>query len=143
MSLTQLEMKTLLAVAETMLPSSPKLPGADLAVISAFVADFMRRAPFHFRVGVRLAIYLIMLAPLPFLGRCCLFPQLTTELRQHLLHSLLRHRSYMIREIPVMLKMLISLGYCGLPQVQQAIGISPSDSNPADWLSHPSPRERT
>jgi hypothetical protein len=38
-----------------------------------------------------------------------------------------------LREMPLLFKMIGCLGYCGSPEVQAQIGIEPRDEKPAEW----------
>jgi hypothetical protein len=42
---------------------------------------------------------------------------------------------YVVREAPMLLKTIACLGFCGLPQVQGALGMHPIDTSPPSWAA--------
>lgn len=63
------------------------------------------------RVGIRLGLWLIALAPMWLLGHMRTISRLTLEQRQTLLERLLEHRAYPVREAAFLLKLCASLAF--------------------------------
>ena len=40
---------------------------------------------------------------------------------------------YLVREMPLLFKTVGCLGFCGLPQVHEQVGIEPRDTTPPEW----------
>jgi hypothetical protein len=109
------------------------LPPAREAPLDRFVADLFARAPLEFVLGLRACLWLLVVAPPFWLGRVAFYFSLGAGERMTLLSRLRQSRLYVVRELPVLFKMVASLGYGGLSEVQQKIGISPTDREPPDW----------
>jgi hypothetical protein len=130
------ERRCLAAIFESALPSgaceSMPLGAADVA-LDRFVEDLFRHAPGHFRLGLRACLWLVTFAPTFVLGRFATFVGLSREDRVRLLEALGRSSMYVVREMPLLFKTVACLGFCGLPEVQAGLGISPVDSSPPEW----------
>jgi hypothetical protein len=136
MTLFGFERRWLCSIFATMLPSGadPRLPlGADDVGSGAYVDDLMRTAPRHFTLGLRACVWLIQLMPPFVLGRFSSFSALSADARTELFERMCRSDRYLIRELPMLFKTAACLGYCGLPAVQERIGIAPRDVEPARW----------
>ena len=134
--LLNFERRWLFAVVATILPggSSNRLPwGADDVPLGRFLDDLLDSAPLKFVAGVRACIWMLLLCPPLVLGRLTTFFGLNTSERLKLLERLKSNRVYVVREMPLMFKMVACLGYCGLPTVQKRIGIHPTDTTPPEW----------
>jgi len=130
------ELRCLAAVFEAVLPSgaSETMPlGAADVAMGRFVEDLFRHAPGHFRLGLRACLWFLTLAPPFVLGRFATFVGLPREDRLRLLERLGQSSVYVVREMPLLFKTVACLGFCGLPEVQSPIGISPVDSLPPEW----------
>ena len=66
-------------------------------------------------------------------GRLRSFAGLSVTERGEVLESLAHSRLYLLREIPMLLKMVASLGYLGVPQVQRELGVPSVDREPPEW----------
>jgi hypothetical protein len=131
--LWRFERRWLVRVFETVLPAEPALSaGAAAAPMGRFVDDFVGRAPLPAVLGLRLALWLLMLAPLAG-GRFRTFLGLSPDERLALLDRLRRSDRYLVREAAVLFKVVGCLGFCGLAQVQRRIGIFPVDEAPPPW----------
>jgi hypothetical protein len=135
--LLRFERRWLVAVFETVLPAGEAaLPlGAADAPLGRFVDDFLARAPLTAVLGLRGALWLIMLAPLVMLGRPRTFLGLPPADRIALLERLRRSDHYLVRESAVLFKIVGGLGFCGLAAVQQHLGIHPTDPDLPPWAS--------
>jgi hypothetical protein len=128
MTFFSFERRWLLAVLDAILPSGahPRLVlGARDVPMARFVDDLLLRAPALAAIGLRASLWGVTLAPLA-RGRLCLFPALAQEDRVALLDALACSPIHLLREVPVLLKTLACLGYCGLPEVQRQVGIEPA-----------------
>jgi hypothetical protein len=135
MTFFSFERRWLLAVLEAILPSGahPRLDlGARDLPLDRFVDDLLLRAPTLAVLGLRASLWVITLAPLA-RGRLRLFPSLETGQQIAVLEALARSRIHVLREVPVLLKTLACLGYCGVPEVQRRVGIEPVASAPPRW----------
>jgi hypothetical protein len=135
--LLRFERRWLVAVFETVLPpGEPALPlGAAQAPLGRFVDDFLGRAPLTAVLGLRGALWLVMLAPLFVLGRPRTFLALAPADRIALLERLRRSDRYLVRESAVLFKIVGCLGFCGLAPVQRQLGIHPTDRTLPPWTS--------
>lgn len=134
------ERRWLLRVFETILPAGEKgaagaapVLGAPDVPMGGFVDDLLTHAPLLSVVGLRAALWMVMLAPPVVLRRACSFLGLATSERIRLLDSLGRSRLYIVRESALLLKIMACLGFCGLAPVQQRVGIHPVDAIPPSW----------
>ncbi len=110
------------------------IPGSRDEPLGAFVDDLVATAPLRVIVGARLCLWLLLLSPPFVLGRFTSFFGLDEPERIDLFERLRASPNYVIRELPLLFKMLGALGYCGLPQVHARLGISPRDSEPPSWF---------
>ena len=131
MGFASLERRWFAVVFDTILPDGvvPGLPGASRVPLDRFLADFGSVAPARMLWGVRAALWFVVwLAPLLVLGRFRSFLGLGAEDRLRLLHELKKSDRYLVRELPVLLKSIACLGYCGHPAVLRGIGVAPTDT---------------
>jgi hypothetical protein len=135
--LLRFERRWLVAIFETILPSGdPALPlGAADAPLGRFVDDLLASAPLPAVLGLRASLWLLMLAPLFVLGRPRSFLGLSSQARLALLERLRGSRHYLVRESALLFKIVGCLGFCGLPPVQQRLGIFPTDGTLPPWAS--------
>ncbi len=104
-------------------------------LLRRYLDDLLHHAPLEFVLGLRLCLWLLLLSPPFVLGRFATY----FGLRQHerlRLHARLRESPrYVVREIPLLFKMVGCLGHCGLPDVQARLGIEPRDLEPPGWAA--------
>jgi len=130
------ERRCLLAIFETVLPSgaAERMPfGAADVPMGRFLEDFFRHAPAQVRFGLRACTWLVALSAPFVLGRFRTFLGLAPGERLELLARFGRSSSYLVREVPLLFKTVACLAYCGLPDVQSRLGISPVDATPPSW----------
>ncbi len=136
MTLLAFERRWLAAVFETILPSSADarlaIGAADVPMMR-FVDDLWRVSSWRLRAAVRLALWVVALSPMVALGRARTFARLGPGERLACLRRLASSRVYLVRELPIVLKGIACLGYCGLPEVQKTIGIHGVDAEPPAW----------
>jgi hypothetical protein len=106
--------------------------GAGDAPLGRFVDDLLRRAPLAAVLGLRAALWLVLLAPLA-QGRLRTFLGLEPRSRLALLQRLCRSDRYLVREAALLFKVVGCLGLCGLPALQRQLGIQPVDAQPPPW----------
>ncbi len=138
--LFRFERRWLCRVFESVLPAGadPGLPlGARDVPMGRFLDDLLARAPLLTVIGLRGALWLVMLAPLALLRRPRTFLGLDPATRAALLDRLRHSDRYMVRESVTLLKIIACLGFGGLAPVQQHLGIHPTDDTPPDWARGP------
>ena len=74
------------------------------------------------RVGLRTALWLVALAPLWLLGRVATFSALPAPERTELLIRLLAHRSFVVRELTLLLKLTAAMALLGTSSVRSRSG---------------------
>lgn len=135
--LLPIERRWLGTVFDTILPADAdeRLEmGARDVPMEQFADDLALYAPTHFNAGLRASLWLlVLLLPLVVLGRLATFSGLAPDERLELLERLGRSDVYLLRELPTLFKTIACLGFCGLPEVQQSIGIAPTDDEPPPW----------
>lgn len=135
MALTQAERRWMLVLFDAILPARP---GSRLALgakdvpSDVLVADLYRAAPGHFTLGLRAAIWLAYWSPV--VRRLRSFGRLSREERVRHLKWLAGSRFYLLREAPTLLKMVATLAFGALPEVQTRIGLPPANEEPPEWL---------
>jgi hypothetical protein len=136
MTLLAFERRWLLGVLDAILPAHahPRLTlGARDFPLARFADDLLRRAPLLAALGVRASLWVLWLSPLA-RGRAG-FGALSPEEQVAWLRTLEGSRIHLLREVPVLLKTLACLGYCGVPEVQRQVGIDPVASAPPRWMN--------
>ncbi len=122
--MSRCERKWIISVIHAIYPSgTPTFPlGAKEFPMDRFVEDFFKRTSLQARWGLRFALFLFQILPFLFIGRWRLFHHLNPEDQQRYLECWYYHRFHMIREVTILFKLIASLGFCGLPEVQDKIG---------------------
>lgn len=119
------------------LPSgaSQRVPdGADTLPMASYADELARVAPTRVAVGFRAATWGIVLFGALLAGRRTLFLSHPPAERARILDRLSRHRVYVVRELPTLMKVLATMGYFGAPDVQQRLGITQLDDLPPSWM---------
>ncbi|MBK6809110.1 MAG: hypothetical protein IPI43_00230 [Sandaracinaceae bacterium] len=109
-----------------------RLGAADVP-IEGLLEDIAKRAPFDFVLGLRAGAWVVTLFGPLLTGRFRRFAGLSVPERGEVLEALAHSRLYLLREIPMLLKMVASLGYLGVPQVQRELGVPSVDREPPEW----------
>ncbi len=109
------------------------VPGAAEAPMRRYVDDLLAHAPSEFCLGLRACLWLLMLCPPFLIGRLRSYRGLRPDERLRVHERLRQSRLYILREAPLLFKMVGCLGYCGLPEVQERLGITPRDAEPPAW----------
>lgn len=138
MRLFGFEKRWLLRIFDAILPSGSdeRLPvGAADLPMDRFADEVMVVAPSRVAFGVRGAIWLITFVG-PFLaGRLGWFPMMNVDSRSDVLERLHHHRLYLVRELPMLFKMLVTLAYGGAPIVMESVGVPVIDDDPPSWMA--------
>ncbi|MBV9950255.1 MAG: hypothetical protein JOZ69_25665 [Myxococcales bacterium] len=113
MRLWTLELRWAGATLEAIFPGSREsgLAGIRAMDLDGFLREFTTHLPLRAALGLRLAIWLVALAPLFVLGRATLFARLAAAERERLLEALLASRVYAIRSLVLLLKAVGALLY--------------------------------
>ena len=120
------------AVYPRQTPGGPASGAADVP-LEGLITDLGSHAPFDFMLGLRAATWVVTLFGPLLVGRLRRFGSLPVSERGEVLEGLAHSRLYLLREIPMLLKMVASLGYVGMPDVQRELGLSVVDSQPPSW----------
>lgn len=96
-----------------MLPGDPgqPLPGLDSIDTEEFWREYERVAPELLRFGFRAAVWALTFSPPVVLGRPCTFEGLEPEDRDRLLERISSSRFYMLRQLPLTVKLLSCFAY--------------------------------
>lgn len=109
------------------------IPGSHSVPMAAFIDDLVTYAPLRVIAGARICLWLLLFAPPFVIGRLSTWIGLDSEERLQVLERMRHSDLYVVRELPLLFKMLAALGYCGLPEVHARLDLSPRDSSPPDW----------
>jgi len=105
--------------------ASQLLPeGASDVPMAGFIDDLIAHAPAKFLIGLRACVWAVTLAPLLVFLRPRLFHQLTARRQLELLDHMRQSDVYLIREMPLLFKTIGCLGYGGVPEVRDRLGIA-------------------
>lgn len=117
-----------MSLLEVIVPSgtTDRLPlGARDVPVKLFLDDAFKATPRDFTVGFRLCLWVVMLSPFFVLRRFKLAANLKRDERLELLERFAASDVYLLREMPVMFKVVLGFAYCRVPEVQRALGIEP------------------
>ena len=132
------ERRWLLRIFDAIYPANAagglRLGAADVP-LEGLLLDLQRSAPFDFMLGLRASAWVVTLFGPLLIGRPRPFGALSRDARAEVLEGLAHHRLYLVRELPMLLKMVASLGYVGVPEVQRALGLATVDGTPPAWAT--------
>ena len=122
MSLTKLERSWARVVFGTMFPSNvhPSVPGADSVDAGESLDQVCRTVPKRVALGLRVALLLLVLAPLAFFKFRTL-PGLDPAARESIVLALLSSRFYFVRQLALLLKAFGALMFVAAPGVREKI----------------------
>lgn len=134
MRVTAWERRQMATICRAILPQKGEtfLPGAEELPLEAFVDEFFAYTPGGSSIGVRLATIIILVAALFRYGRS--FGRLTREKQADLLNTMASSRWYIVREMPMLVKLMAFLAWDGDPRVHRALGVRMHDGSSPDWL---------
>ena len=123
-SLTRFEQRWARAALEAMYPSgacAALAVGIGALDIEGFLGHARSRAPAEAAFGLRLAIWIVALAPLFVLGRARTIAAIPQADREEVLRALLRSPIYFVRQLVVFLKAMGGLLYGGAAPIRAMI----------------------
>jgi hypothetical protein len=115
MNLTKLETRWAEAAMGAIFPGSRDAGLADIRAMDlrGFLSQVMTIVPFQAALGLRLAVWIVALAPLFVLGRFATIVGLDQAGREVVIEKLLASRSYAVRSLVMILKTIGALLYAG------------------------------
>jgi hypothetical protein len=115
MKLTRLEHRWAQAALVAMFPGSRDEGFADIAGmdVHGYLVEVMRSLPFKARLGLRVAVWLVALAPLLVLRRLATISGLAPAEGERVVATLCASRSYGVRSLVMLLKTFGALLYAG------------------------------
>jgi hypothetical protein len=115
MNLTKLETRWAEAAMGAIFPGSRDAGLADIRAMDlrGFLAQVMTTVPFQAALGLRLAVWIVALAPLFVLRRFATIAGLDQAGREKVIERLLVSRSYPVRSLVMILKTIGALLYAG------------------------------
>ena len=134
--MTKIELNLLKRLFNVILPSdrdSKMDLGAEEARFDNFYADAKEYAPFKFLLAVRFSLWVAIFSPIFLFKAFKLLPFLSEEKQIEVLYNLKESRVFILREAPNVLKTVICLAYCGLPQIRKRMGFTPRQLDPPSW----------
>ncbi len=113
------------AVIETLLPAREDglLPGAIESGFEEFHDRFQRTALPSMRFGFSAALWTAIWLSPPLVGRLPPLSRLSPQDREQALEALGKSRFYLLRQILLLLKAVVSFHYGAHPKVRQALGV--------------------
>lgn len=97
-------------------------PSAGEVDFEAVLQRMLREVTPLARIGLRLAVWSVALAPLWLLGKFATISSLSSAHRPALLRALLTHRVFAIRELATLLKLCAAIALLGVPSVRSRSG---------------------
>lgn len=134
MKLAAFEQRWFAEIFAAILPSNADaLPGADTLPMASYAADLVASAPARTAFGFRAAAWIIVLLGALLSGRLRPFLTLPRDEQAAVLSSLARSPVYLIRELPTLMKVLATMGWAGVPDIQRQLGVTRVDTTPPHW----------
>ena len=136
MNLTKLETTWAEAAMGAIFPGSRDAGLADIRGMDlrGFLSQVMSTVPFQAALGLRLAIWIVALAPLLVLGRFTTVVGLDRAAREDLIARLLANRSYALRSLVLILKTIGALLYAGDDAVRARMNAPAPQLHPVSGL---------
>jgi hypothetical protein len=108
------------------------VPAARDAPTDALIQDVVAHAPMRFHAALRAATWFLWwLGPLVASGLPAPFGLLPSRRRERVLERLASSRTYLLREMPTIVKMLACFAWGAMPAAQRRVGIAtPDDALP-------------
>jgi hypothetical protein len=116
------------AVLAAMFPVPVADGGEREATYGPGFSGIIASAPFEPAVGLRLALFMVILSPLFVLKRPRTFLGLTADAREQVLDGLLSSRVYAVRQLVLALKTMGALLYAHDPAVRRAMLVPKRDA---------------
>jgi hypothetical protein len=111
------------ALCTSMLPGNAgqPLPGLDSVDLEEFWRAYERAAPVLLRFGFRAAIWALTFSPPFVLGKPTTFPGLEPEDRDRLLDRMSGSRFYLLRQLPLTVKLMSCFAYLRDDRVRKQV----------------------
>jgi hypothetical protein len=130
MKLTRFEMAWAEASMQAIFPGSDDgMTGIDEMGLRGFLGELMSLLPFRAALGMRVAIWLVALAPLFVLGRLRTIARLAPVDRESVVMAVATSRVYLLRSLVLILKSMGALLYGGDPSVRARMMAAPSPTS--------------
>jgi hypothetical protein len=115
MTLMAFERRWAVAAMQAIFPGSSDIGLADIRAmdVDGFLRESLALLPWRAGLGVRLAVWLVALAPLWVLCRFATIVQLTAADRERVMTALMSSEAYAVRSLALLLKTLGALLYAG------------------------------
>jgi len=115
MTLSNLETRWAEAALGAIFPGSKDagMAGIRGMDVRGFLSEVLGAVPFQAALGLRIAIWLVALAPLFIIGRFKTISGLTQPDRERVVAALVGHRSYALRSLTLILKTMGALLWAG------------------------------
>lgn len=120
-SLTRFEVRNAEAALSAFYPGGARgsLPvGIDALDVRGFLREVFEASPLEPVLGLRLAIWIVALAPLFVLKRAATLASLGQHDREKVIAALVASPTYAIRQLVIALKAIGGLLYCAAPEVR-------------------------
>jgi hypothetical protein len=127
--LTPVERRWAHAALDTLFPRADRgaLPlGIEDMDVDTFLDETMGHVPFESALGLRVAFWIVGLAPLFVIGRFATLSSLEPGDRLRVLEALSASPVYVLRSMIVMIKAIASLFYCGDRRVRPSMFVARS-----------------
>jgi hypothetical protein len=113
MKMTRFEHRWAVAAMEAIFPGSSEIGLSDIRAmnVDGFLRELMVRLPLRAALGIRLAVWLVALAPLFVLWRFATIARLALDDRQRVIAALVASESYAVRSLVLILKTMGALLY--------------------------------
>jgi len=131
------------SILEAFAPSGPTdglAPDPGEVDYARTIGAMARAASARAALGLRLAIFLVALAPIWLWGRLTIAPRLAIDERTELLRELLAHPSFVVRELTTLLKLAAAFALLGTSTVRARSGY---DRVRTDLLPRYAPMEQS
>lgn len=111
-------------------PRTDDLPGLAELGVDEKIATFRRESTRLFWVGIVLAAVFFQLSPLLTLKRPWLATSLTPEELDEHAHKLTSHPWYLVRQMPMMLKLIGAIFWAQSPEIRAFVNLPPYPPDP-------------
>lgn len=125
MALTTIERRWARTALETMFPSTT-IRGADVVDSGDALEGVCQTVPARVALGLRASVWLLTISPLLVAFRFRTLASLAAEEREKIVLKLLAHRSYLLRQLALLLKAFGALIFVAAPGVRESIVGRPS-----------------
>lgn len=118
---TATETEWLESILAASLPPAPAedQPGFGEVDLGDFWEEYFRKVPLHFRLGLRMATWVVTFWPLVTFRAAGTFHGLDEEGRDEVLRSIEHSRFFVVRQVAFVLKTTIGFGYFRMPEMQR------------------------